>query len=129
MALNPVALHCESPIRALHKIHMSSFSTTDTTNTMWSAVLCVRTQLLASWTCYSLFLLCPPPTHGILCCHVVLSYSSTFGNILLPESDEIYVRDIVAALLVMEATRCSNYALILEGLLWHTQDHWIPTFQ
>lgn len=113
---------------SLHKIHMSSFSTTDAPNGL---LVCVQEasclpdilDLLQS-----LFLLCPShPWHPLLSRGIELEQYFWKYN-----ASRIWwglCKRHCAALLMMEATRCSNYSLILEGLLWHTQDHWTPTFQ
>lgn len=137
MALNPMDLYCESPIGACIKSTCHLFLLLIPL-IVYGLLICVQEVSCLPGILdllQSLFLLCsplrppPPPPKW----HPLLS-----GGIELEQYFWKYIASRIwwglcnrhcAALLMMEATRCSNYSLILEGLLWHTQDHWTPIFK
>lgn len=137
MALNPMDLYCESPVGACIKSTCHLFLLLIPLKYMVCWSVCKKSAAcLASWTCYRVFSCYvhhsaprPHPLNGILCCQVVTELEKYFWKYIASRIWWGLCNRHCAALLMMEATRCSNYSLILEGLLWHTQDHWTPIFK
>lgn len=120
--------HCESPIGACIKSTCHLFLLLIPLTVCWS--VCKKpAACLASCTCYRVFSCYAPcpPWHLLVSRGIELE--QYFWKYIASRIWWGLCKRYCAALLMMEATRCSNYSLILEGLLWHTQDHWTPTFQ
>lgn len=115
---------CDSPTGACHKLHITSFPNTSTSNIKWQGCFHLSLDLLLRswmWT-----LIWAPVKGGSISCCLVYGLEQYFyvEGTLPPEPKKLV--KYAASFIVVEGTRYNILSFTWDGSSWLAPDHWTP---